>query len=86
MGTKVIVYERKKERLSTWSDHGQHDWYTGSAPHHYHNYSVFITTTRAIHVCDTVVFLPTKFSMPATSSADRITEALENFVTELRNP
>jgi hypothetical protein len=52
MGTKVIVYERKKQRLSTWSDH-----YTGSAPHHYHNYSVFITATRAIRVCDTVVFL-----------------------------
>jgi hypothetical protein len=86
MGTKVIVYERKKQRLSTWSDHGQHGWYTGSAPHHYRNYSVFITATRAIRICDTVVFLPTKFPMPATSSTDRITEALENLVTELRNP
>jgi hypothetical protein len=86
MGTKVIVYERKKQRLSTWSDHSQHGWYTGSAPHHYRNYSVFITATRAIRVCDTVVFLPTKFPMPATSSADRVTKALENLVTELRNP
>jgi hypothetical protein len=86
MGTKVIVYERKKQRLSTWSDRGQHGWYTGSAPHHYHNYSVFITATHAIRVCDTVVFLPAKFPMPATSSADRITEAMENLVTELRNP
>jgi hypothetical protein len=86
LGTKVIAYERKEQRLTSWSDHGQLGWYLSHAPNHYRNYTVFIINTRGTRTCDTVVFLPSKFPMPATSSTDRVTSILTDLVHELKNP
>jgi hypothetical protein len=37
-------------------------------------------------VSDTVVFLPEKYSMPTTASADRAATALEELTEALKNP
>ena len=40
--------------------------------------------TRGIRDSDTYVFLPTKFEMPATAAADRMTVALEELTSAIK--
>ena len=85
-GMKAIIYEKKEQRISTWSDHGAHGWYVGPAPQHYRNYTVYVNHSRDERTSDTVDFFPTKFAMPKTSSNDRAIAAIEDLAHELRNP
>jgi len=85
-GMKAIIYEKKAQRISTWSDHGQHGWYVGPKPNHYRNYNVYVTSTRECRGSDTVDFFPSKFKMPKTSSADRAATAIEDLTDALNNP
>jgi hypothetical protein len=56
---------------------------------HYRHWEFFIPKTRGTRgtrVSDTVVFLPEKYSMPNTASADSASTALEELTEALKNP
>ena len=42
LGTKCIIFEKKQQRISTWSDHGKHGWYICPSPQNYRNYITFM--------------------------------------------
>ena len=85
-GMKAIIYEKKAQRISTWSDRGLHGWYVGPKPNNYRNYNIYVTSTKECRGSDTVDFFPTKFRMPKTSSADRAITAVEDLTDALNNP
>jgi hypothetical protein len=58
-GVRVIVHE-KPDKRSTWAPHGVDGWYVGPALESYRCYTIWIEETRAIRVCDTLSWLPTR--------------------------
>ena len=84
-GTKAMIYEKKEQRITTWSDNGAHGWYVGPAPHHYRNHTIYVTHSREERTSDTVDFFPTKFNIPKTLSNNRAIAAIEDLAHELQN-
>jgi hypothetical protein len=69
-----------------FADHGVIGWSIGPAMNHYRHWTFYIPKTRGTRVSDTVVFLPEKYTMPATASSDRATAAIEELTEALKNP
>jgi hypothetical protein len=85
-GVRVIVHE-KPEKRSTWAPHGVDGWYVGPALESHRCYTIWIEETRAIRVCDTTLsWLPTKVTMPLSSSNDLILAGVQDILEALRNP
>jgi hypothetical protein len=85
LGTKAIVHEKPNQR-GTWAIHGQAGWYVGHAPEHYRCYKVYVNSTRASRISDTVEFFPYKVPMPRTSSADAALFAARDLIAALQQP
>jgi len=83
-GTRVLVHEKPLLR-GTWSPHGVDGWYLGPATLHYRCYRVWILETTLERIADTVVWFPTKVSMPKSSSTDAIAAA-RNLTYALLHP
>jgi hypothetical protein len=82
-----VVHLRTKQKGRTaFGDHGVIGWTIGPALDHYRHWDFYIPKTRGTRVSDTVVFLPEKYSMPTTASADRASTALEELTEVLKNP
>ncbi len=79
-GMKVLVHERPLERGSSWSPHNTEGWYIGPALDHYRQHRVWIPSTGAERIADTVTWLPHHIHMP-TSSAEDIIIAAANDLT-----
>ena len=62
-GTRVLVHEKPSLR-GTWSPHAVDGWYLGPAMLHNRCYRVWILETTSERIADTVVWFPTKVSMP----------------------
>jgi hypothetical protein len=87
IGTRTIVHERTTQQgRTTFSNHGVIGWTIGPALDQYRHWECFIPKTRGTRVSDTVVFLPEKYSMSTTASADRASAALEELTEALKNP
>jgi hypothetical protein len=87
IGTRTVVHERTTQQgRTTFSDDGVIGWTIGPALDHYRHWEFFIPKTRGTRVSDTVVFLPEKYTMPTTASADRASAALEELTEALQNP
>jgi hypothetical protein len=87
IGTKTVVHLRTTQKgRTTFGDHGVIGWTIGPALDHYRHWDFYIPKTRGTRVSDTVVFLPEKYSMPTTASADRVSTALEELTEALKNP
>ena len=84
LGTKAFVHERPEQRAS-FADHGKIGYVIRPAKDHYRHLQFYIPETRGIRVSDTYVFLPTKYEMPATAEADRLTLALEEVTEAISN-
>ena len=84
LGTEVYAYVPKEKRTGAFAGRATHGWYVAPAMEHYRNYRIYIPATRATIPMSTVVFLPTQFHMPKTSSNDRIQIAVENLIAELQ--
>ena len=52
-GTRVIVHEKPNQRR-TWAPHGIDGWYIGPALDHYQCYRVWIPSTHAERIADTI--------------------------------
>ena len=69
-GSKVLVHEKPRVR-KTWAPHGVEGWYIGPALEHYRCYKVYIHTTAAERIADTVQFFPE----PVPSAQDKVVDA-----------
>jgi hypothetical protein len=84
-GIRVLVHEKPAQR-DTWSPHGVDGWYTGPALESYRCYTVWVWTTRATRICDTLSWFPTKGPMPIASSNDLILAGIHDIVDALEHP
>ena len=84
-GIRVLVHIKPSER-TTWSPHAADGWYTGPALESYRCYKVWMWDTRAVRICDTLVWFPTKVRMPLASSTDLILAGIQDIVHALKNP
>jgi hypothetical protein len=82
----VVHLRTKQKGRTTFGDHGVIGWTIGPALDHSRHWDFYIPKTRGTRVSDTVVFLPEKYSMPTTASADRASTALEELTEALKNP
>ena len=73
-GTRVIVHEKPTQRC-TWAPHGVDVWYIGPAMDHYQCYRVWIPSTHAERIADTVQFFPTVLCTPNVSHHDATLQA-----------
>jgi hypothetical protein len=82
-----VVHQRTTQQgRTTFADHGVIGWSIGPAMNHYWHWTFYNPKTRGTRVSDTVVFLPEKYTMPATASSDRATAAIEELIEALKNP
>jgi hypothetical protein len=87
IGTRTVVHQQTTQQgRTTFADHGGIGWSIGPAMNHYRHWTFYISKTRGTRVSDTVVFLPEKYTMPATASSDRATAALEELTEALKHP
>ena len=59
-GTKVVLHEKPSQR-GTWAPHGLDGWYVGPAMDHYRCYQVYVPTTRALRIVDTIEYFPIRY-------------------------
>ena len=64
---RVAVFETPKVR-ETWAPHAIDGWYLGPAFGHYRCFTAWIIETHIEHVSETVVWFPSKVTMPTVSS------------------
>ena len=76
LGTKVIIHKRPDQR-KTLDKHGLSGFLVNRAKDHFQSYQVSVTRTGATRVSDAIELLPSKYTMPKTSSNDRISIAFE---------
>jgi hypothetical protein len=84
-GTRVLVHEKPGKR-GTWAPHATDGWYTAPAIDSYRCYQIWMWETRAMRICDTLTWFPTKVTMPSATTEDRILASLRDITDALRNP
>jgi hypothetical protein len=84
-GTRVLVHEKPTLR-GTWSPHAVDGWYLGPTMLHFRCYRVWILETTSERIADTVVWFPTKVSMPKSSSTDAAIAAVRDLTSALLHP
>ena len=84
LGTECIAHEPKEKQKTTWSDRGKQGWHVSPAMHHCRQHNIFVPHTKATIPVEKVIFLPTKFPMPETSSEDKLSAAVNNLIHELK--
>ena len=83
-GTRVIVHEKPNQRR-TWAPHGIDGWYIGPALDHYQCYRVWIPSTHAERIMDTIQFFPTLLRTPTLSHRDATLQAARELTHALQN-
>ena len=83
-GTRVIVHEKPTQRR-TWAPHGVDGWYIGPALDHYQCYHVWIPSTHAECIADTIQFFPTMLRTPTLSHRDATLQAAHKLTHALQN-
>ena len=83
--TMVIAHEKPTQR-ATWSPHGVQGWYLGPCLDHYRCYNIFIKTTQAERICDTVQFFPKRCDVPTSNSTEDALLAAQQLTHALSNP
>ena len=83
-GTPVIDHEKPTQRR-TWAPHGVDGWYIGPAMDHYQCYRVWIPSTHAERIADTIQFFPTILRTPNLSHRDATLQAARELTHALQN-
>ena len=83
-GTRVIAHEKPNQRR-TWAPHGIDGWYIGPALDHYQCYRVWIPSTHAERIADTIQFFPTILRTPTLSHRDATLQAARELTHALQN-
>lgn len=84
-GTKCQVHQKPGQRR-TWAAHSIKGWYVGPSMHHYRCYRVYILSTNAERIADTIEFIHDKLPIPKTSSLDQARQAARDLVDILQHP
>jgi Reverse transcriptase (RNA-dependent DNA polymerase) len=84
-GIRVLVHEKPSNR-GTWAPHALDGWYVGPALESYRCHRVWMWDTRAVRICDTLTWMPTRLSMPTPSSHTVISEHLREIIRLLKQP
>jgi len=84
-GTRVIVHNKPSSR-GTWAPHGEPAWYVGPAMEHYRNFTVYVPSTNAIRISDTLAWFPQHITMPTASSTDLAIAAAHDLTQALLHP
>jgi hypothetical protein len=84
-GTRIIAHEKPGQR-NTWDAHGVDGWYFGPAMLHYRCWEIYIISTNAERICDTVAFFPTKVSVPHLLLTYAAMHAAKDLAHALLNP
>ena len=82
LATKSIIYVPPKDR-STWDFHGLEGWYLGPSLHHHRSHHIFMTTTKAQHISDTVDFFPAHSKIPGPSPTEAATLDARDLISAL---
>ena len=83
-GTRVIVHDKPTQRR-TWALHGVDGWDIGPAMDHYQCYRVWIPSTHAECIADTIQFFPTILRTPNLSHRDATLQAARELTHALQN-
>ena len=83
-GTRVIVHEKPSQRR-TWAPHGIDGWYIGPALDHYQCYRIWIPSTHAERIADTIQVFPTILRTPTLSHRDATLQAARELTHALQN-
>lgn len=81
---KIIIQERPDQRPS-FGKHRLRGHMVNIANDHFQSWMISVKKEQP-ECPDTIELLPTKFTMPKTSSNDRIVAAFEEILTILNNP
>ena len=73
-----------KNQLRTWAPHGVDGWYIGPAMDHYQCYRVWIPSTHAERIADTVQNFPTVLHTPKLSHRDATLQAARELTHALQ--
>ena len=76
-GIKVLVYESPEKRTS-WAPHGVPGYYCGPALDAYRCFRVFVSTTSAMRISDTLAWFPENYIMPGASASELMVTALQD--------
>ena len=82
-GTRVIVHEKPTQRR-TWAPHSVDGWYIGPAMDHYQCYRVWIPSTHAERIADTIQFFSTILRTPNLSHRDATLQAARKLTHALQ--
>ena len=88
LGCRAIVHQRRTMnggKRGTWDNKGKIGYYIGPSMDSYRVWKFYIPETGGVQETDTAKFLP-KYSLPETSAADEIIEAVATMRKALRNP
>ena len=83
-GSCVIVHE-KPTQCRTWAPYGVDGWYIGPAMDHYQCYRVWIPSTHAERIADTIQFFPTILGTLTLSHCDATLQAARELTHALQN-
>ena len=84
-GCRVLAHD-KPDKRTTWAPHGLDGWYVGPALDSYRCWQIWIWESRAVRICDTVTWYPTKVKLPDSSSTATIIACLKDIADALKNP
>ena len=84
-GIQVLVHENTSQRTS-WAPHAVDGWYVVPALNSYCCYKLCIWETCHQRICDTLIWFPTKVTMPLSSSTNIIKAVANNIIQALANP
>ena len=84
LGTKVLFYQAKASRLSTWGDKGIPGHCVGFSRFHYRVHRIKVEGTNKVVPCDTVIFYPERFIMPGGNSIEHLDKTI-TYLTDVLN-
>ena len=79
LGCKVEAHVTPGTR-ETWAAHTTSGYYIGNAWEHYRCHEVYVSSTKATCVCETVFFRHKYLTMPTITPADALIKAVDNLV------
>jgi len=79
LGCKVEAHVTPGTR-EMWAAHTTSGYYIGNAWEHYRCHEVYVSSTKATHVCETVFFRHKYLTMPTITPADALIKAADNLI------
>ena len=79
LGCKVEAHVTPGTR-EMWAAHTTSGYYIGNAWEHYRCHEVYVSSTKATRVCETVFFRHKYLTMPTITPADALIKAADNLV------